>query len=132
MAEENKMSYYWVMDGRANYDIDKASVLVTTKTFEEAMEYLDSYGADTCIVEVTGQGNSVVHSRLFEEAAKSIVISVNSCARCQKDHSDLRFFEFIIPIKCGEETMTHHGRCPNTKEPILLRIEVSDTEIPKA
>lgn len=42
---------FWVMDGRANFDIDRAIVLVAgNDTLEEAMEYIDDYGADTCIV----------------------------------------------------------------------------------
>ena len=46
---------YWLMDGRANYDVDKAMVLETCNTLEEAQASINNYGADTCIVDVETQ-----------------------------------------------------------------------------
>ena len=49
------MSKYWIMDGRANYNVDKAMVLETCETIEEAYKNWEKYGTDTCIVKVDGQ-----------------------------------------------------------------------------
>ena len=51
----NKVQY-WLMDGRAFYDIDKAVVLETCDTYEAAMGSIEDYGDDTCIVRVSGEG----------------------------------------------------------------------------
>lgn len=48
---------YWVMDGRAHFDIDKAIVLETCDTFEEAYNHRNSYEYDSCIVKVDEEGN---------------------------------------------------------------------------
>lgn len=60
---------FWVMDGRANFDIDKATVLVHCTSFEEALGCVHDYGADTCIVKVAehGQEQEIVYSLLQEE-----------------------------------------------------------------
>lgn len=46
---------YWLMDGRANYDVDDAYVLRSCNTLEEAQIHINDYGADTCIVDVETQ-----------------------------------------------------------------------------
>ncbi len=51
-----KKTQYWIMDDRACYDIDKAIVLETCDTFEEAYASRYSYGTDSCIVQVTPDG----------------------------------------------------------------------------
>jgi len=43
---------YWLMDGRALYDMDSALVLETCGTLKEAQESIHDYGDDTCIVQV--------------------------------------------------------------------------------
>lgn len=43
---------YWLMDGRAHYDIDSALVLETCSSLKEAQQNINEYGADTCIVKV--------------------------------------------------------------------------------
>ena len=48
-------SRYWIMDGRANLDIDRALVLETCDTLEEAREALDLYADDSVIVDVETQ-----------------------------------------------------------------------------
>jgi len=47
-------SKYWVMDGRARYDIEKALVLSTCSSLEEAKEDLEMFG-DAVIVDVEKQ-----------------------------------------------------------------------------
>lgn len=59
------MKYFWLMDGRANYDIDTAMVLETTDTYDEAMKSINDYGADTCIVEVDGDKQTLVYSLMW-------------------------------------------------------------------
>ncbi len=53
MSEEKEELYFWLMDGRASYDIDKAIVLQSCDTLDQAIANIDNYGADTCIVAVT-------------------------------------------------------------------------------
>ena len=60
------MEQYWVMDGRANYSIDDALVLVTCDTFDGAMEHVNDYGNDTCIVKVVGDDQELAYSLLTE------------------------------------------------------------------
>ena len=55
---------YYIMDGRANYDVDAAFVLESCDTLEEAKESISGYGADTCIVDEAGK---VVDSLLWRE-----------------------------------------------------------------
>lgn len=43
---------YWLMDGRAEHDIDKAITLECCESYEEAAANINGYGDDTCIVEV--------------------------------------------------------------------------------
>lgn len=50
-----KDSRYWLMDGRANHDVDAAMVLETCDSLEEAYQGWKDYGSDTCIVEVETQ-----------------------------------------------------------------------------
>ena len=49
-------SCYWLMDGRASYDIDKATVLECCDTYEKAVANINGYGSDTCIVEIPTEG----------------------------------------------------------------------------
>jgi len=56
---------YWTMDGRAHHDIDKAYVLTTCDTLEEALEDIEDYGADTCIVDVATQ--TIVESLMWRD-----------------------------------------------------------------
>lgn len=54
-------------------------------------------------------------------------IDVRGCARCGEDHDHLEFQAFVRnPIEIGEVILTHYGTCPNTLEPILLRIREED------
>ena len=46
---------YWLMDGRAHYDVDRAMVLECCNTLAEAERSIEKYGADTCIVDVETQ-----------------------------------------------------------------------------
>lgn len=56
---------YWLMDGRANYDVDRAMVLECCDTLEEAKANINEYGADTCIVDVETQ--EVVDSLMWRK-----------------------------------------------------------------
>ncbi len=50
-------------------------------------------------------------------------ILVANCARCGAEHH-VGFTEFRRPMVYGDNTQwTHWGICPNTNEPIMLRIE---------
>ena len=55
---------YYLMDGRANYDIDAAIVLDCCDTLEEAYKNIDDHGADTCVVEV-GSEKTLVWSLMW-------------------------------------------------------------------
>lgn len=46
---------YWLMDGRAVDDVDRALVLETCSTLREAHDNRHDYGGDTCIVDETDQ-----------------------------------------------------------------------------
>ncbi len=59
--------YYWLMDGRANFDIDRALVLETCDTLAEAKAHLNDYGADTCLVEVDGNTQTLVDSLMWTD-----------------------------------------------------------------
>ncbi len=48
----------------------------------------------------------------------SMKLDVGCCARCVEDHKSLTFKRF--KVQCGEDT--HWGICPNTLEPILMRV----------
>ena len=47
-----------------------------------------------------------------------ITVTVNSCARCRENHSDLKF----EPLTYPHGWYTHWAPCPNVNEPILLQI----------
>ena len=57
------------MDGRANYDIDAALVLETCDTLKEAQANVNDYGADTCIVEVDGNKQTLIYSLMWKKSA---------------------------------------------------------------
>jgi hypothetical protein len=46
---------YWLMDGRANYDVDVAYVLECCSSLKKAKRNINNYGADTCIVDAETQ-----------------------------------------------------------------------------
>jgi len=55
---------YWVMDGRAHFDIDRANVLDTAQTMEQAVaNMLKASEGDACIVDTTN--DTVVDSRAW-------------------------------------------------------------------
>jgi hypothetical protein len=58
---------YWVMDGRAHYSFDDATVLVCCDSLDEAKSYINDYGAGTCIIEVNTKTweHSIVASLLW-------------------------------------------------------------------
>ena len=53
---------YWLMDGRANLNVNNAIVLRTCESLSEAYRNLYDYGNDTCIVDV--ETKKVVYSML--------------------------------------------------------------------
>jgi len=55
--QANTGDQYWIMDGRAHYDVDKALVLETCSTFEEAYAHRYDYGDDSCIFTVHPDGS---------------------------------------------------------------------------
>jgi len=50
------------------------------------------------------------------------VQGIKNCARCQQEHTDMKFSPFNIPIRLGNRRYTHWTICPNTKEPIILEV----------
>ena len=53
------------------------------------------------------------------DTIKKLITDVGNCARCGKDHKALTFLRLGRPI----DEDTHWSICPETGEPILLRIE---------
>jgi len=49
---------------------------------------------------------------------QEVKTTINSCARCGGTHVDIIFKKINVPCR----DMTHWVLCPNTKEPIMLRI----------
>lgn len=58
-------SDYWIMDGRALRDVDKASVLEVCETIGEAYKNVHDYSPDACIV--NAQTKEVVYSLLWAQ-----------------------------------------------------------------
>lgn len=54
----------------------------------------------------------------FDSRAGGLQVKVRSCARCNSDHDVVFFKSFTRPV----ENYTHWGTCPNTGEPILMKI----------
>lgn len=48
-----------------------------------------------------------------------MILKIDTCARCNKDHLAVEFHRFRNPPM----TYTHWGVCPETKEPILMYVE---------
>lgn len=67
----NDDEQFWVMDGRANYEIDDAQVLLTCGTLKEAKRSVHDFGNDTCIVKVVindeGYTFELVYSLFWED-----------------------------------------------------------------
>jgi len=55
--------------------------------------------------------------------ASKINVDVKNCPRCGKDHEDLEFDSFTEKSIAG---FTHHGTCPETSDPILVKIGITD------
>lgn len=52
-----------------------------------------------------------------------LIVTVNYCARCGQNHVELKFDKFIHHIEDSDGTIWNYWTlCPNTKEPILLKI----------
>lgn len=53
-----------------------------------------------------------------------LVTTVRHCARCDQDHENLEFKRFVRPIEDEDGTLWNYwSLCPNTGDPILLRVE---------
>lgn len=46
------------------------------------------------------------------------VDEILNCARCGRDHRNLNFKKFIVPI----EEYTYWSTCPETGDPILMKL----------
>jgi hypothetical protein len=55
---------------------------------------------------------------------KNVPLSVGNCARCGKKHRPLMFKKFKRQTQ-SEPPSTHWAMCPTTKEPILMRFDVT-------
>jgi hypothetical protein len=49
------------------------------------------------------------------------VVDIKKCARCGQDHDKMSFLKFTKPPL--ESHYTHFCICPQTLEPVLMRIE---------
>lgn len=99
---------YWLMDGRANYDVDAATVLEHCDTLAEAKRNINDYGADTCIVDIESQ--KVVDSlmwrsmevkvlaRLTKHLAKRKNMTKREFQKWLKSQADLNTFQELYAI----------------------------------
>ena len=67
---------YWLMDGRAAYSVDDATVLETCDTLEECAESINDYGDDTCIVDVKLQLMIFYRGGMTNDEAKRAVLKL--------------------------------------------------------
>ncbi len=58
---------YYIMDGRANYDIDAALVHEVCASLQEAKRNIKKYSNDSCIV----SDNCVIYSPLWDNPPRS-------------------------------------------------------------
>lgn len=59
---------------------------------------------------------------------RRVVVEVIGCSRCGKNHRDVEFNEFAFRnVVCGDVEISHWGTCPETKEPVLMRIRLGST-----
>lgn len=58
-------------------------------------------------------------------------VRVTDCARCGEDHGDLHMLHFKNPPVLSEEAFTHYAICPNSGEPILMKIVADEDNPPK-
>lgn len=56
---------YWLMDGRAHYDIDSATVLECCPSLDRAYDSWHDFGDDTCIVDPDSM--EIVDSLMWQE-----------------------------------------------------------------
>ena len=54
----------------------------------------------------------------------SIKVDVKCCQRCGFDHDQLRFTQLIDPV----DEWGHWAICPNTHQPILVKIDDDDED----
>lgn len=64
----------------------------------------------------------------MNNGSETILSKVIGCARCSQDHTEMEFNRFEYePIKDTDGTLWNYwGLCPITKEPILLKFEMSE------
>lgn len=53
MNKKQQPPRYWIMDARANYDVDDAVVFSLCETLREARDEMDMYPPDAVIVDST-------------------------------------------------------------------------------
>lgn len=65
------------------------------------------------------------------DSSTVIITNVGNCARCQQNHEQVTFYKFINnPIRDTDGTIWNYWRlCPNTQEPILLKVIEKDEPI---
>lgn len=62
---------YWVMDGRAEQNIDDAMVLSCEPCYKSARKSINNFGADSCIVRVTDTEQDLLWCLLWGEPPKT-------------------------------------------------------------
>lgn len=58
---------------------------------------------------------------------RELLVNIKNCARCGKNHDQLLFKVFTVPI----EKNTHFAICPELNEPILCEIKNIDESYKK-
>lgn len=53
-----------------------------------------------------------------------IVKKIGNCARCKRNHKNLRFERLTHPVFQGKDIYTHWAPCPRNGQPILMAINV--------
>lgn len=61
------------------------------------------------------------------------ISDIDGCARCGQNHDHLEFSRFRDPVQVGlGAKLTHWAPCPETGEPILMRIIDQPEEVSEA
>jgi hypothetical protein len=58
-------------------------------------------------------------------------VKIEYCARCEEDHREIVFYKFKgKPIEIEGERFAYWGWCPSLLEPLILRVEEDEEDLP--
>jgi len=66
---------------------------------------------------------SLQEADMATTGSNKINVDIKNCPRCGKDHEDVEFDRFGDKPIAG---FTHFGSCPETNEPILVKVGITD------